>query len=266
MTLRRAVDGRKLIIGVVHLAPLPGTPFYERGSFERTLATALESARVLADCGADGCLLQTVDRVYSTDETCDPARLAAVAIIAHAVRGAADDRFEVGVQIMRNALRASLAAAHLARGSFIRVGALVGATLSTHGIVQPDSLGLMAYRRALDAQEVSVIADISSMHFQWLTADRGVPEVAAAAKTVGADAVAISAPDADRLKSEIRQVRAAAPDLSVLIAGFTTPDNAADLLAHADGAFVGRSIETAPFSGRIDPQRTREYMRAARSA
>ena len=37
--------GRKLVLGMVHLSPLPGTPFHEDGSFGRTLDTAVRSAR-----------------------------------------------------------------------------------------------------------------------------------------------------------------------------------------------------------------------------
>ena len=102
---------RKAVLGMVHLPPLPGTPFHEEGSFARTLEIAVDSARALAEGGADGCLVQTVDRVYATGEESDPARTTAVALIVSAIAAATGEGFQIGVQLMANALKASLAAA-----------------------------------------------------------------------------------------------------------------------------------------------------------
>lgn len=54
---------RKAVLEMVHLAPLPGTPFHEEGSFGRIVDAAVESACALAVGGADGCLVQTVPRL-----------------------------------------------------------------------------------------------------------------------------------------------------------------------------------------------------------
>src|SRR4051794_17496790 len=115
---------------MVHLDPLPGTPFFADGSFDATLDRAVTSAVALRDGGADGCLIQTVDRVYSVDDKSDPARTAAMALITRAVVDATGAAFDVGVQLMRNAVKASLGVATVAGARFVRVGALVGATLS----------------------------------------------------------------------------------------------------------------------------------------
>jgi predicted TIM-barrel enzyme len=126
----------KLVLGMVHLDPLPGTPFFERGSFERTIERAVGSALALEAGGADGCLVQTVDRVYPAGDESDPARTAAMALVVRAVVDATGDDFRVGVQVMRNAVKASLGVAVVAGAAFVRVGALVGMTLSPHGVVE----------------------------------------------------------------------------------------------------------------------------------
>jgi predicted TIM-barrel enzyme len=115
---------RKAVLGMVHLAPLPGTPFYRDGSFAQILDAAVRSACALAEGGADGCLVQTVDRVYAPGEDSDPARTAAMALVVRSVAEATGEDFQVGVQLMRNALKASLAVAKVAGGSYIRAGAL----------------------------------------------------------------------------------------------------------------------------------------------
>ncbi|NBE83264.1 BtpA/SgcQ family protein [Micromonospora rubida] len=246
--------------GVVHLAPLPGTPFYEPDSLRHTLARAVESARALDRGGAHGCLVQTADRVYGVEDDCDPARLAAVTVITEAVRAATDPAFQVGVQIMRNATRASLATAKVCGGSFVRVGAIVGETLSWQGTVRPDPATVMAYRRAIDAWDVKVIADVASMHFSWPNGDRQPGEVARSAMNAGADAVCLGDPDESRTLELISQVRRAAPAAPIYLAGYTDHDNAARLVGAADGVFVGSCVTVGGWAGDVSEQKVRSYM------
>src|SRR5215207_6783139 len=126
---------RKVVLGMIHLQPLRGTLCYKEGSFNQTLATAVQSARALYDGGADGCLVQTVDRMYSVKDESDPARTTAMGLIVHAIARATGEEFQIGVQLMRNALKVSLAVAKVAGGTFIRAGAVVGRTLIAHGMV-----------------------------------------------------------------------------------------------------------------------------------
>ena len=70
---------------MVHLGAMPGTPFYEEGSYEATFDKALGDATALFEGGATGCLVQTVDRVYTTKDESDPARIAGVANIVRAI-------------------------------------------------------------------------------------------------------------------------------------------------------------------------------------
>ena len=72
---------KKVVIGMVHLLPLPGTPFYQEGTLEQTIENAVADATALYEGGADGCLIQTVDRVYPARDEADYARVAAMATI-----------------------------------------------------------------------------------------------------------------------------------------------------------------------------------------
>ncbi|GAA2348816.1 BtpA/SgcQ family protein [Streptomyces violaceusniger] len=256
---------RKSVLGMVHLRPLPGTPFYEEGSLEKILETAVSSARALHEGGADGCLIQTVDRVYSVEDESDPARTAAMSLIVRAVVQATGPEFQVGVQLMRNALKASLAVAKVAGGTYIRAGAVVGATLTTHGMVQADPLGVMEYRGKIGAMGIKVIAEVDSMHFRWFGEEKTTAEVARAARYVGADAVSLCHPDEDTALEMIASVRRAVPDVPVLLAGHTNHDNAARLMAAADGAFVGTCLERGGWGGQIDIDRVKRYVDIVRA-
>jgi predicted TIM-barrel enzyme len=136
---------KKVVIGMVHLLPLPGTPFYEAGNMERALDKAVADATALDQGGADGCLIQTVDRIYSPGDDVDYARVAAMAAIVKTVSDATRPEFQIGVQIMVNALKASLAVANVCGGSFLRCTALVGATLSASGVVEAKPLEFLNY-------------------------------------------------------------------------------------------------------------------------
>jgi predicted TIM-barrel enzyme len=65
-------------------------------------------------------LVQTADRVYTTADESDPARTAAMAFIVHSIVHDTGSDFQVGVQLMRNAVKVSLAVAKVAHGTFRR--------------------------------------------------------------------------------------------------------------------------------------------------
>lgn len=250
---------KKVVLGMIHLGTMPGTPFYEEGSYEATLERAVADATALYEGGADGCLVQTVDRVYSRDDDSDPARVAGVANIVRAIDKATGPGFQVGVQIMRNALRASLAVAKVCNGSYLRCGALVGATLTASGMVEANPYELLQYRKMIGAGHVKLIAEVDSMHFSWF-GGKPTAEVARAAHYAGADAVSLGSPDEERTLAMIRDVRRAVPGLPVILAGYTNHANAARMLAEADGAFVGTCLERDGWGGAIDLERVREYV------
>ncbi len=253
----------KAVIGMVHLGPLPGTPFYEPDSLGRELERAVSSAQALHAGGATGCLVQTIDRVYPTGDEADPARVAAVANIVHEIARATGPDFQIGVQILRNAIQASLAVAVVSGGSFLRCAALVGATMTSDGIVEGRPLAVAQTRRRLDAMAIKLIAEIHSMHFKALD-NSPIAEMARAAVRAGANAVSLGDPDEAITLALIEEVRGAVPGTPVFLAGYTNHANAARLLAHADGAFVGTCLEKDGWGSAIDEAKVRAYVDVVR--
>ena len=58
----------------------------------------------------------------------------------------------------------------------------------------------------------------------------------------------------------IASVRPTVPKVSVILAGYTNHQNAARLLAAADGAFVGTCLERDGWGGQVDAGRVAAYM------
>jgi hypothetical protein len=251
---------KKVVIGMVHLQPLPGTPFYQEGSMPQVIDNAVADATALYHGGADGCLVQTMDRVYPADDEADYARVAAMATIVKAVADATAPSFHIGVQIMMNALKASVAVAKVCGGSFLRCTALVGATLTASGMVQAKPLDFLNYRTQIGANQVKLIAEVNSMHFRWL-GDRPTAEVARMASRIGADAVEIAHPDEDTNTKLVREIKQALPNLPVILGGHTTHENVARRLAEADGVFVGSCLKVGSRDSRVDIERVREYVK-----
>jgi membrane complex biogenesis BtpA family protein len=255
---------KKVVLGMVHLLPLPGTPFYQEGNMEQALDKAVADATALYTGGADGCLIQTVDRVYPAADEADYARVAAMAAIVKAVSDATSPAFQIGVQIMLNALKASVAVAKVCGGSFLRCTALVGATLSTSGIVEANPLDFLTYRSHIGAQQIKLIAEVNSMHFHWM-GDRTTAEVARMASRMGAAAVEVAHADEDTNARLVREVKQAMPHLPVILGGHTTHDNVARRLAEADGVFVGTCLKSDAGDNRVDVERVREYVKIVAS-
>jgi uncharacterized protein len=250
---------KKVVIGMVHLLPLPGTPFYQEGTLERTVEKAVADATALYHGGADGCLIQTVDRVYPAADEADYARVAAMATIAKAVADATGPEFQIGIQIMLNALKASLAVAKVCGGSFLRCTALVGTTVTAAGMVEANPLEFLTYRAQIGAQQVKLIAEVNSRHFRWL-GDTSTADIARMAARVGANAVEVAHPDEETNARLVRDIKQAMPHLPVILGGYTTHDNVARRLAEADGVFVGVCLKTDGWDGRVDIERVRAYV------
>jgi hypothetical protein len=251
---------KKVILGLVHLLPLPGTPFFEEGNTEKALAKAIADATALYQGGADGCLVQTVDRLYPVGDEADYARVAAMARIVQAVSEATGPEFQIGVQILWNALRPSLAVAKVCGGSFLRCNAFVGATMTPSGVAESNPVGFQQYRVWLGAKNIKLIAEVDGTHFRWLDGRKSAAEVAQLAKSAGANAVEVAHPDEETNARVVREIKQAIPDLPVILGGHTNHENAARRLAEADGAFVGSCFETNGWGSHIDIDRVKNYM------
>lgn len=244
--------------GVVHLPPLPGSPFHDPATWPSAIDDAVRACEALEEGGADGALLQTADRVYGVGDDADPARIAAVTACAMAAKAAVEPGFALGVQVMRHAISASLAIAKVVGGSYVRADAIVGATLSTHGWVHPDPLRVMTYRRAIEAFDVGLIADIDSMHFRWPDPSETTGGVARRAALVGADGVCVADRDEVSLLAKVADIRSAAPGTPVWIGGYVDHDNAERLVASAQGAFVSTCLVDPRNRARFDVARVRD--------
>mgnify|MGYP000262272053 CR=1 FL=1 len=249
----------RVLIAVVHLPPLPGSPLYG-GDFSEVLDSALRDALAAEEGGADAVLVENFgDRPYP--KRAPPETVAAMAVAVREVAGAVS--IPVGVNVLRNDPVAALAVAHAAGGRFIRCNAYVDTIVADQGVIEPAAWELELVRSRL-GRSVLVLADVHVKHA--VTLGPPLEESARSAVERGmADALIVTGPGTGRPPDpeRVRRVREAVPSAPVLVGSGVTPENAALLMRWADGAIVGTYLKR---EGRVDPERVRRVAEAVRGS
>lgn len=258
------LGNKKIIIGLVHLPPMPGTPQYQHGNLEAMTKKAIEDCLALKANGADGGLIQTVDNVYPTGDDTDYARVAALSMVAARVRDVVGPDFKIGVQLMWNCITPSLAVAKATGADFTRCTALVGSTESPFGgRIDADPLKIMDYRKKIEAGNVAMLAEVSGYHFKGEYDPKNIQNLASMAMRVGADAVEVVSRDFEMNERLVKDIKALGP-IPVILGGGTDVDNCKQRLRYADGALVGTAFQGGKWGGPIIGSIVAAYMKNVR--
>lgn len=245
----------KCIIGMLHLRALPGAPL--GGSrLEDVLAQAVADAQALEAGGVDAILVQNRgDRAFAKTEA-PPDVVAAMSIATHAVVQAVG--VPVGVHVLRNDTIASLAIAAAAGAQFVRAAVLTGVAHTAQGLIEGDPHAVLRYRQQIGAGHIPLFADVASMH-NPVPAD-AAPELAGEAVFFGdAAAIVVALPATDAMITVIDAMRARV-DRPILVGGYASRDNIAQLLEHADGAIVGGAFEPRARHAGVSVELVRDFM------
>jgi membrane complex biogenesis BtpA family protein len=231
----------RALIGVIHVAALPGTPG-ARMDVAAIAEAAVAEARMYEAAGFHALAIEnTHDRPYLKSSV-GPEIVAAMSVIGCEVRRAVS--LPLGVQILAGANLAALAVAHACGAAFVRVEGFVFAHVADEGWIESSAGALLRYRRAIGAGHIRIFADIKKKHSAHaVTADVDIVETAKAAEFFHADGVIVSgvstgsAADPD----EVRTVSRAVP-IPTLVGSGITPGNMASF-ADADALIVGSSVK-----------------------
>ena len=251
----------KLLIGVVHLQPLPGAPRW-RGDMESVIEFAVNDARAYERGGAHAVFIENFGDVPFTKGSIAPETLAAMAAAGRAIRQAVD--LPIGFNVLRNDARAALALCAVCDGAFIRVNVHTGAMLTDQGLIEGNAYETLRYRHRV-CPGAQIFADVHVKHAvplgNWSIED-------AARDTVErglADALIVSGAgtglQADL--ADVERVRRTAPTTRILLGSGTTLANVRAFLPAADGFIVGSSLKLGgKLSNPIDPKRVAALARA----
>jgi membrane complex biogenesis BtpA family protein len=251
----------KLLIGVVHLRPLPGSPRWE-GDFESVIDSAVRDARAYAGGGAHALFIENFGDIPFTKSRVAPETLAAMAAAGRAVGAAV--KLPLGFNVLRNDARAALALCAACRGAFIRVNVHTGAMLTDQGVIEGNAYETLRYRRRL-CPEARIFADVHVIHAvpfpNWTIED-------AARDTVErglVDALIVSGKGTGLQTDlmDVEKVRRTCPTVKILLGSGVTPANARDYLPVADGFIVGSALKIdGQVANPVDPKRVAALARA----
>ncbi len=249
---------KKVAIGVVHLAPLPGSPCFE-GDFESVIKRATHDARIIDEAGFDAIIVENFGDTPFHSKRVEPQTIAAMAVVVHEIK----KNFEkpVGVNVLRNDACAALAIASVCGCEFIRVNVLVGAYVTCEGIIESQAAEVMRLRKRI-APSCLVFADVMVKHATPLGTPTIGEEALDAVERGGAHCVIVTGrrtglpPSGDELKEVKTAIKGVAPHVPVLVGSGVTEQNVLSLLEVSDGVIVGTYIKEDGIAGRqVDRER-----------
>ena len=247
---------------MIHVGALPGTPASGL-TLKAIEVQAMDDARIYREAGVHGLLLENMHDTPYLRGRVGPEIVAAMAIIARAVKDAS--RLPCGVQILAAANTEAMAVAHAAGLDFIRAEGFAFAHVADEGVIQSSAAELLRYRRRIGAESVQVWADVKKKHTAHaITADVGIGETAHAVEFLRGDAVIVTGAvtgDAPQ-RADVLEVKRKTR-LPVYLGSGVTAANLKEFFRAADGFIVGSEFKAGGhWSHAVEPARVEKFMRA----
>jgi membrane complex biogenesis BtpA family protein len=256
---------RPVLIGAVHLPPLPGSPAYRGQPVSELCRFAVEEARAYVDNGFDSVIVEN----HGDLPFLKPGRhgyevAAGMGVVTAAVVAELGPR--VGVSVLSNAGECSVAAAWSAGAGWVRVNQWVNAYVANEGFIEGQAAATTRYRHTIGADAIKVFADVHVKHgAHAIVADRTLAEQTEDAEFFDADVLIATGSRTGHATSveEVVGIRGAT-QLPVIVGSGISPDNVESLFAECDGGIVASAAkENGRWWGRVAPEKVRAVARAA---
>jgi uncharacterized protein len=255
----------KPVIAMAHFGPLPSTPTYDPAGGVDALVEALRrDVRILLDGGVDALLFcNEADRPYTF-----AADTADVATMARAIGEVRPTDRPYGTDFLWDPL-AAMALAAATSAQFMRE-VVTGVYESDMGLWQPDAAALFRYRRALGAENVRVLANVTPEFASPLGTRTPAERARSAVVSTTVDAILVAGARAGAApeRSVVQAVKeAVGQHVPVLLNTGARAETIADFLSVADGVIVGSWLKVDGYTWNpVDPVRVHAFMNAVRAA
>jgi membrane complex biogenesis BtpA family protein len=255
---------RKPIIAMLHVPAMPGRPRHDRvAGIAHLVDTVGDDLDALQRAGVDGFLFcNEADLPYQIGV--GPEIAAGMAAVIGQLQSRISCPF--GVDVVWDPIT-SLAVARATGAAFVRE-VFTGAFESDLGIMRPDFGAIAAYREDIGARSVALFSNITP-EFASSLGNRSIAARARSAAYLGVDAILISGQITGTSTNlhELREAKAAVPDMPVLANTGAREDTVEDILTIADGLFVGTSLKHEGVTwNAVDPERAGRFMTAVHRA
>lgn len=261
----RLFGGKKPIIAMVHLNPLPGSPLYDsQAGIVGIVEAARRDLKALQAADVDAVMFGNEnDRPYEL--TVDTASTAAMAFVIGQLRAEIQKPF--GVNVLWDPM-ATVALAAATGASFVRE-IFTGTYASDMGPWTPNAGAAMRYRDRLGRSDLAMLYNVSAEFADSLDrrslADRArsavfssIPDAVLVSGAITGEAAEMSA---------LESVKAVLPNTPVLANTGVRHNTVTDILKLADGCIVGSSLKVDGDTWKpVDPERAKEFMRIVKAA
>lgn len=251
----------KSLAAMIAVRGLPESPLYE-GNDLKVIDTAMKDLEIYKKAGVQSVVLENDFDLPYLRPPLPKAAVELMTKIAKKVRSEFDG--PIGIQMLEAANETSLEIAHEADLDFIRVEGFVFAHVGTSGIIERCAAKLLRKRKALNAKNIKVFADVKKKHCAHsLTADLDITDEVKQAEFCLVDGIIITskftgiAPNQNDF-IKVREVT----KLPLLVGSGMTPENISQFLPLADIFIVGSVFrENGQFLGDTEPDRVDKFMK-----
>jgi membrane complex biogenesis BtpA family protein len=256
----------KPILGVVHLAPLPGAPRYDGADVEAIYQRGLDDARAYLSGGCNAVIVENHgDIPFAKPDDIGHETSAYMAVISDRIRRQLGK--PIGINVLANAAIPALAIASAAGAGFVRVNQWANAYIANEGFIEGEAARAMRYRARLNARGIRIFADAHVKHgAHAVVADRPVEEQVKDLVFFDADVVIATGQRTGHAADlgYIRMIKEAA-GLPTLVGSGVTLENVHDILSIADGVIVASSLKyEGVWWNAVDPDRVKAFIAGIR--
>jgi membrane complex biogenesis BtpA family protein len=262
--LAAIASGAKPMVGMIQLRPLPGSSRYRGEPLDEVKRDALAQAEILREAGFAFLMMQNLGDLPVAPHAA-PAQVAWMTRLANAVRRAVD--LPLGLNLLENDVDAMFAVASAAQLDFVRIKVFVGAMVTPSGVESGRAFEALRARTALRADDVAIFADVHDRTGTPLASSGLADDLRTAFAIGGADGVVLTGRSHSETMAMLTTARAAMPAVPILVGGGVGVGNVAEVATLADGAIVSSALKHEnDLFGRLDPERARAFVAAARAA
>lgn len=282
---RTRIEKGPVLVGMIHIAALPGTPGASL-SPSAIVEKAAEEAQIYKSAGLSTVMVENMHDIPYT-KAVGPEVTSVMALAGKAVKSLG---LYCGVQVLAGCNREAMAVAHAADLDFIRAEGYVFGHVGDEGYIDSCAGDLLRYRRAIGASPeisvtssqngenrgseneeysnkgVMVFADIKKKHSAHsITSDVSIRETALAAKFFLADGVIVTGVSTGE-EAEVEDLKALQGiDMLKAVGSGVTPDNFNRYRGLADLYIVGSYLKyDGNWMNSPDPARVEKMLKAIR--
>lgn len=265
--IRKIFNKDKVVIGMIHAKPLPGSPRYRGESMEEIIKFSKRDAIILKECGVDGLMFENHgDLPFLKPDDIGYETVAALTRIAVEVIN--EVKLPFGFNFLANGTIQSFASAKATGASWIRCNQWVNAYVANEGIVEGASAKALRYKSFIKADDVKVMADVHVKHGSHsIVADRTIEEQTKDNIFFDVDILIVTGNrtgDEASIK-ELLEIKKG-HNLPIIVGSGMTIENVRKIFPYVSGIIVGSYLkEGGVWWNPIDKDRTMNFMNVVKS-